>query len=89
MVKDINKIPNEVLIEIFPRKLIRSRASDWVYTQLKKMILTGKLKKGKRIFREEIARNFGVTGPNVSRAFSQLKKEGLIIPKGKKGSFVA
>ena len=88
MRKSRNKISDEVLKEIFPRKLIRSRASDWVYTQLEKMILTGKLKKGERILREEIAINFDVCEGVANRAFSQLKEEGLVFSKGKKGSFV-
>ena len=84
-----NKIPDEVLKKIFPRKLNRCRASETVYTQLKKMILSGKLKKGQRLLREEIAQNFNLSEMVVSIAFSQLKKDGLIIVKGGVGSFVA
>jgi DNA-binding FadR family transcriptional regulator len=40
------RIPDEVLKEIFPKKLNRYEASEKVYSQLKKMILSGKLKKG-------------------------------------------
>ncbi len=88
MAKARDKISNEVLKGIFPKKLKRCIASEWVYTRLKQMILAGKLKKGKRILREEIARNFDVNESIVSRVFSQLRKEGLIFSKGKKGSFV-
>ena len=89
MIKPRDRIPDEVLKEIFPRKLNRCRASEWVYTQLKQMILAGKLKKGKSLVREEIAKNFDVSEGIVSRAFSQLRKERLIISKGRRGSFVA
>jgi DNA-binding GntR family transcriptional regulator len=84
-----NRIPDEVLKEIFPRKLNRCRASETVYTQVKQMILSGRLKKGQRLLREEIAQNFNVSEMIVSKAFSQLKKDGLIIKKGRVGSFVA
>jgi DNA-binding GntR family transcriptional regulator len=53
------------------------------------MILSNKLKKGKRLLREEIAQDFDVSEAVVSLAFSKLKKEGLVIIKWGKGSFVA
>jgi hypothetical protein len=89
MVNKISKIPDGVLKEIFPKKLNRCLASERVYTQLKQMILAGKLKKRKRLLREEIAQNFNVSEMVVSKAFSQLKKDGLVIIKGGVGSFVA
>jgi DNA-binding GntR family transcriptional regulator len=85
----ISKIPDEVLRNIFPKKFKRSLASEWVYSELKRMILSGKLRKGKRLVRDEIAQNFNVSGKNVAEAFSQLKKDRLIIIKWGKGSFVA
>jgi len=84
-----DRIPKEVLKEIFPRKLNRSVASERVYKHLKKMILSGKLEKGKRLLLEEIARNFNVSRAGVEKAFFQLKKDRLIISKSRKGSFVA
>jgi DNA-binding GntR family transcriptional regulator len=53
------------------------------------MILSGKMKKGRRLIREEIAQNFNVSEVVVFMAFSQLKKDGLVIIKWGKGSFVA
>jgi len=82
------RIPDEVLKEIFPKKLTRHQASETVFSQLKQMILSGKLKKGKRLLREGIARNFNVSETAVAIAISKLKKDGLIIVKHK-GSFVA
>ena len=83
------RIPDGVLEEIFPQKLNRLRASEWAYSRLKQQILSGEFKKGQRLLREEIAQNFNVSETIVTKAFSQLKKEGLIIIKGGVGSFVA
>ena len=89
MKKSKNRIPNEVLKEIFPRKIKRSLASERVYNQLKQMILSGKLKKGKRLYRERIAQDFDVGLTAVSEAFSRLKRDGLVIVKHTVGPFVA
>ena len=84
-----DRIPDEVLKEIFPRKLDRRQASERVYTQLKQMILSGKLKKGQRLMRWEIVQSLNVSEMVVTRAFLQLKKDGLVMIKGRVGSFVA
>ena len=83
-----DRIPDEVLREIFPKKLNKSLASEKVYSYLKEMILSGKLKKGKRLLREEIAQHLNVSETAMAKAFSQLKKDGLIVVKHR-GSFVA
>jgi len=44
-----DRIPDELLKEIFPRKLNERKAPEELYTHLKKMILSGKLKKGGKI----------------------------------------
>jgi len=69
-------------------KLKRSLSFGTVYTQLKQMILSAKLKKGERLMREEIAYNFNISEMTLTRAFSQLRKDGLVISKGRVGSFV-
>jgi DNA-binding GntR family transcriptional regulator len=89
MKKFRNRIPNEVLKEIFPKKLKRSLASEKVYAQLKKMILSGKLKKGQRLLQDGIAQEFNVSKMAVTIAFSRLRKERLLISKRGAGSFVA
>jgi len=89
MRKSKGRISHEVLEEIFPKKLKRSLASERIYTELKQMILSGKLKKGERLFREKIAQDFIISETVVAGAFSRLKKDGLVIIKGGKGSFVA
>ena len=89
MKKSKDGIPEEILKEIFPKKLSTHRASERVYSELKQMILSNKLKKGQRLLREKIAQDFDVSETIVSLAFSKLKKEGLVIIKWGKGSFVA
>jgi len=89
MKKSRNRIPDEVLKEIFPQKIERSPGSERVYNLLKKMILSGKLKKGKRLYREKIAQDFDVGYTAVCEAFSRLKRDRLVIVKHSAGSFVA
>ena len=85
----ISKIPDEVLREIFPEKLKGRETPEELYTLLKKMILSGKLKKGQKLTHEGIANDFNVSRALVHKVIFQLKKDGLIISKGRKGSFVA
>jgi len=89
MKKPKDRIPNGVLKKIFPKKFNRVTASETVYAQLKQMILSGKFRKGQRLLREEIAQDCEVSETTVSKAFLRLKKDGLIIKKGRVGSFVA
>jgi DNA-binding GntR family transcriptional regulator len=88
MRKSRDRIPDKVLREIFPKKLSTHRASERVYSELKQMILSGKLKKGKRLVWEEFAQIFNISETAVSTAFSKLKRDGLIIVKHGMGSFV-
>jgi hypothetical protein len=88
MKKSRNRIPKEVLREIFPKKLKRSLGSERVYVQLRKMMLSGKLKRGRRLYREKIAQDFDVGYTAVSEAFSRLERDGLVIIKHSVGSFV-
>ena len=83
-----SKIPNEVLEEIFPKKLKRCLASNWVYSRMRQMIISGKLKKRRGLMRDDIAQTFGVSKMAVGIAFSQLKKEGLLTSRRGIGSFV-
>jgi DNA-binding GntR family transcriptional regulator len=81
-------IPNKVLKEIFPKKFKGREAPEELYTHLKKMILSGKLKKGQRLTHEGIAEHFNISRGIVQKVNSQLKEDKLIISKGRKGSFV-
>jgi len=83
------RVPNKVLKEIFPKRLNRSLASEQIYTNLRQMILSGKLRKGQRLLRLEFVQIFDVNEGTVSKAFSRLKKDGLVINKGGASSFVA
>jgi DNA-binding GntR family transcriptional regulator len=80
----MNKIPDEVIKEIFPRKLQRNLVSAQVYNHLKQMVLTGKLKKGQRLIQETLALRFDVSRMTLRSVLFKLKKEGLIT--GRKGS---
>jgi DNA-binding GntR family transcriptional regulator len=74
-----DRIPEDVLKEIFPRGLKRDLASERIYSHLKQMILSGKGKKGRRLVQEKIAERFNVSRMAVGIAFSKLKKDGLTI----------
>jgi DNA-binding GntR family transcriptional regulator len=84
-----NKIPEEVISEIFPRKVRRSKLSEEVYDQLKKMILSGKFGKGDRLVEEKLSRRLNVSRNPVQIALLRLRKEKLVVWKYKKGTFVA
>ncbi len=84
-----NKIPDDVLKDIFQRKLKKRNINGDVYQKLKKMILSGKLKDGQRLVQEEVTLHFNVSRQTVRNAFLQLKKDKLIINRYKKGAFVS
>ena len=84
-----NRIPDEVLKEIFPKRLKRPGAPEDLYIHLKKMILSGKLKKGQKLTYDGIAQGFNVTRGVAHSAVSKLKKDGLVVSKRGIGSFVA
>ncbi|MGB9627599.1 MAG: GntR family transcriptional regulator [Thermodesulfobacteriota bacterium] len=83
-----NKIPEQVLKEIFKKRLKRDYLTGKVYNKLKKMILSGKLKKGDHLVQERIALQFNVSRQTIRSAFQQLRKEKLIVWKHRKGAFV-
>ncbi len=83
-----DRIPDEVLKQIFPRRFNRSLATKQIYAHLRKMILSGKLKRGQKVLQEKIAQEFRVSRVTVGIAFSELKKERLIISKRGRGSFI-
>jgi len=83
-----DRIPKKILREIFPRKLEQYRVRENIYSELKKIILSGKLKKGQRLLRDEIAQSFEVSRTEVNKAFQRLKKEGLVVVKHRTGTYV-
>jgi len=84
-----NKIPEEVIRDIFQRRLKRRDLNGEVYHKMKKMILSGKFKKGERLIQEELSHSFDVSRTVVLHAFAQLQKDKLIVRKYKKGTFVS
>jgi DNA-binding GntR family transcriptional regulator len=84
-----NVIHEEVLKEIFPRKYKRRQISQEIYEQLKRMILAGKLKKGQRLVEEKLANQLDVSRNPVRIAILQLREEGLVTWRFKRGTFVA
>ena len=84
-----HKIPEEVLREIFQRKIKRRDLNGEIYNKLKKMILSGKFKKGERLIQEELAHGFDVSRTVVLNAFAQLEKDKLIVRKYREGAFVS
>jgi len=84
-----NKIPNKVLKEIFPKHLRKVSLPDELHAQLKKLILSGKLKKGQKLALNKLAFDLDTTIAIIRPAFQRLEREKLIISMGKKGSFVA
>jgi DNA-binding GntR family transcriptional regulator len=84
-----NKIPNTIIDEIFPRKMKRSLLSQEVYDQLRKMILSGRFKKGQRLVEEKLAHRLNVSRNPVHIALLRLRDENLVIRKYKRGVFVA
>ncbi len=85
----MNKIPDEVLKEIFPRRLQRRNINVEVYNKIKKMILSGKLKNGQRLIEEKLAYSLNVSRQPIHAALIQLRKDRLVIWKYKRGTFVS
>jgi DNA-binding GntR family transcriptional regulator len=83
-----NTVHEAVLKEIFPRKYKKRQISLDIYERLKKMILSGKLEKGERLVEEKLANQLNVSRNPVRIAILQLREEGLVTWKYKKGTFV-
>ncbi len=83
-----DRIADDLIKEIFPRKLKRSLSTKQTYIDLKKMIISGRLKKGQKLLQKEIAKDFRVSRATAAKVFTRLKKDGLIVSKKGVGSFV-
>ena len=84
-----NKIPDDILKDIFQKKLKKKNIDGDVCQKLKKMIFSGKLKDGQRLIQEAVALHFNVSRQTVRNAFLQLKKDKLIIHRYRKGACVS
>ena len=82
------KIPDDVVREIFPRKLKKNLLSTQVYNCLKEMILKGKLKRGERLIQESLALRLDISRTALKAVLLKLKKEGLIIGRKDGGLIV-
>jgi len=61
-----------------------------IYDDLKKSLQDGLIIEGTRLPSEyELANQYGVSRPTVTKALTRLKKEGLIIRRTGSGSFAA
>ena len=75
-------IPIKVLKEIFPERLNRRNLADeQIYTHIERTLLSGKLRRGQRLFQEKIAQDFRANRVTVAIAFPKLKRHGLVIVK--------
>lgn len=70
------------------RKQSRS-VRDLIYEVLKEAILNGEYEQGHHLIERELAKEFNVSTTPIKEALRQLGKEGLVITKPRKGSFVS
>jgi DNA-binding GntR family transcriptional regulator len=84
-----NKIPDEVLRNIFQKKIKKQSINGDVYQKVRKLILSGKLKDGQRLIQEGVALHFNVSRQTVRNAFLQLENDKLIVNQYRKGAFVS
>ena len=81
-------IPDKVIQEIFPEKFKRTSPTKQTYDLLRRLILTGELKKGEKVTQNTVAEELGVGDTVVKVAFSRLRRQGLIISRKRAGSVV-
>lgn len=62
---------------------------EQVYDQLKRRILTGKIKPGTRMMEIELADDLGVSRTPVREAIRELGKEGLVTIEPRRGAFAS
>lgn len=55
-----------------------------VYTQLKELIISGKLKPGQRLMEYEIAKKLNISKTPIREAIRELSKEGLVIHESRR-----
>jgi DNA-binding GntR family transcriptional regulator len=84
-----NKIPDDILKDIFQKKLKKKNIDGDVCQKLKKMIFSDKLKDGQRLIQEAVALHFNVSRQTVRNAFLQLEKDKLIVNRYRKGVYVS
>ena len=68
---------------------IKTDLTKEAFDAIREAILSGKLPPGTPVGQEEMADRLGVSRQPVSRALVLLKREGLIVDRGRKGQMVA
>jgi DNA-binding GntR family transcriptional regulator len=66
----------------------RGNTTNWIYTQLKKDILTGKIESGTLLSEIEIARQYGVSRTPVRNALGNLACERVVVALPQRGHLV-
>lgn len=69
-------------------KLNHNTLSKQVVRELRRQIFSGSLKPNQRVVESEIAAAMGISRGPVREAFAELEKEGLIVTKPRKGTYV-
>jgi hypothetical protein len=82
-------VPGDTFKKISPRRLRRRDLYGWVYNRVRKMILSDRLKRGRRFGAERLAKGLGVGVGPVRAALIQLERDKLVVRKGRKGAFVS
>ena len=83
-----DRIPKNIIKEIFPRKLRSRRSYELVYGQLREMILKGKLREGDKLVQEDMAHAFGVSKIVLTKVYAQLEKDKLVVREHGRRTFV-
>jgi DNA-binding GntR family transcriptional regulator len=71
--------------------LKRKRSStvvEQIWTELRRMILRGKLAPGTRLVELDIAGQSGVSQASVRETLHRLERDGLVVRRGRRGTFV-
>jgi len=79
--------PSSAAACISPTSVIRS-LTEQVYERLRADIVTGRLEAGDRLVELEIAASMGTSQAPVREALQRLEREGLVIRKGRSGTYV-
>ncbi len=69
-------------------KLNHNTLAKQVVREVRLQIFSGVLKPGERVVESEIARAMGISRGPVREAFAELEKEGLLITRPRKGTYV-
>lgn len=67
---------------------LKSTLGERLYELIRQDIFAGKYKPGERLFFETIARDTGMSMTPIKEAFMLLEREGLVVTRARKGTFV-